>query len=61
MEMKSAIQQEAETGAEEIACQPDTSSIVPETESLKPTPTEVKVDLVALLCLPFDGKGKKDF
>lgn len=54
-----AIQKEAEAGAAQIARQFDTSSIALETESLKPAKTDVKVDLVALLWLPFDGRGEK--
>jgi hypothetical protein len=54
-----AIQQEVESGAETIARQFDTTSIALETETLKPTKTDVKVDLVALLWLPFDGRGEK--
>lgn len=53
------LQQDLETQAAEIAAQFDTSAIALETESLKPAKTDVKVDLVALLWLPFDGRGEK--
>lgn len=53
------IKLELEAAAEDIARQFDASNLVLETETLKPTRTDVKVGLVALLWLPFDGRGEK--
>ena len=53
------IRAESEAEATRIAAEFDTSNLTLETESLKPAKTDVKVELVALLWLPFDGRGEK--
>jgi hypothetical protein len=53
------VRQEIETEASRIAEQYDPSTIALETESIKPTRADVKVELVALLWLPFDGRGEQ--
>jgi hypothetical protein len=55
------VRTDLEAQANEIAAQYDPNNLTLETESLKPTKTDVKVELVALLWLPFDGKGEKDW
>ncbi len=54
-----AVQKELEDGISKITESYDTAALVLETESLKPTRTDVKVETVALLWLPFDARGEK--
>jgi hypothetical protein len=51
------LQSELETGIGEITASFDPTALVLETEALKPTRTNVKVENVALVWLPFDGRG----
>ncbi|MBX3740102.1 MAG: DUF87 domain-containing protein [Akkermansiaceae bacterium] len=50
-----AVQKDLEAQAAQIASQYDTNNLSLETESLKPTKTDVKVELVALLWVPVLG------
>lgn len=52
------INQGLESQAKDISSQYDTNNLTLETESIKPARTDVKVDLVALLWLPFDERGE---
>ena len=54
-----AIQQDSEAEAARIAAQYETANLTLETETLKPAKTDVKVEMVALLWLPFDGRGER--
>jgi hypothetical protein len=54
-----AIQDELEAGIAKLTESFDPASLPLETESVKPTKTDVKVETVALLWLPFDARGEK--
>ncbi len=54
-----SIQKELDGEISKISESFDTAALPLETESLKPTKTNVKVDSVALLWLPHDGRGEK--
>ncbi|MCP5533798.1 MAG: DUF87 domain-containing protein [Akkermansiaceae bacterium] len=54
-----AIQKQLEDDAARIANDYDPASLLLETETLKPTRTNVKVDEVCLLWLPFDSRGER--
>jgi DNA-binding FrmR family transcriptional regulator len=54
-----AIQKELETGISKLTETYDSNSLPLETESIKPTKTDVKVQCVALLWLPCDERGDK--
>ena len=54
-----AIQKQLEDDAARIASDHDPASLLLETETLKPTRTNVKVDEVCLLWLPFDSRGER--
>jgi hypothetical protein len=54
-----SIQTELEAGIAKITESYDPASLPLETESIKPTKTNVKVETVALLWLPCDGRGEK--
>ena len=50
---------ELEVGISKLTESYDSAGLVLETESIKPTKTDVKVELVALLWLPCDVRGEK--
>ena len=52
-----ALQSALEAEVAQISAAYDPSALTLETESLKPTKSDVKVDTVALLWLPFDASG----
>jgi hypothetical protein len=52
-----AIQAELQAGIEKLTAAFDPATLPLETESIKPARTDVKVKKVALLWLPFDGRG----
>jgi hypothetical protein len=52
------VQKDLEAQAAQIAAQYDTNNLSLEIESLKPTKTDVKVELVALLWVPLVGRGE---
>jgi Helicase HerA, central domain len=52
------IQAELEAGIAKLTESYDVASLLLETESIKPTKTDVKVQTVALLWLPFDARGE---
>jgi hypothetical protein len=54
-----AIRDELEAGIAKLTDSFDPASLPLETESIKPTKTDVKVETVALLWLPFDARGEK--
>ena len=54
-----AIQAELQAGIEQLAASFDPAALPLETESLKPTKTDVKVRQVALLWLPHDARGER--
>ncbi|NJR42604.1 MAG: hypothetical protein HC767_07990, partial [Akkermansiaceae bacterium] len=54
-----SIQKELDEEIAKISESFDTATLQLETESLKPTKTDVKVDSVALLWLPHDQRGEK--
>jgi len=54
-----AIQTELQAGIEQLAASFDPAALPLETESLKPTKTDVKVRKVALLWLPCDSRGER--
>jgi hypothetical protein len=54
-----AIQAELEAGIQKLTESFDPSTLTLETESIKPSKTDVKVQSVALLWLPCDGRGEK--
>lgn len=54
-----AINAELETGITKLTEAHDPATIPLETESIKPTKTDVKVQTVALLWLPCDARGEK--
>jgi Helicase HerA, central domain len=54
-----AIQAELDAGIAKLTESYDVASLLLETESIKPTKTDVKVQTVALLWLPFDERGEK--
>ncbi len=54
-----AIQAELEAGIAKLTESYDPASLPLETESIKPAKTDVKVETVALLWLPYDGRGEK--
>jgi hypothetical protein len=54
-----AVQKDLDDGVAKLAESFDTATIPLETESIKPAKTDVKVETVALLWLPFDGRGEK--
>jgi hypothetical protein len=54
-----AIQAELEAGISKLTESFDAASLPLETESIKPTKSDVKVQSVALLWLPCDGRGEK--
>jgi hypothetical protein len=54
-----AIQAELDAGVAKLNESYDVASLPLETESIKPTRTDVKVQSVALLWLPVDGRGEK--
>ena len=54
-----AIQAELEAGIAKLTESFDPASLPLETESIKPAKTDVKVQTVALLWLPCDGRGEK--
>ena len=54
-----AIQAELEVGITKLTEALDAASLPLETESIKPTKTDVKVQSVGLLWLPCDGRGEK--
>ena len=51
------LQAEMEEEISKISGSYDPSALALETESIKPTKTDVKVGKVALLWLPYDGRG----
>ena len=53
-----AIQAELQAGMEQLAASFDPATLPLETESLKPTKSDIKVSQVALLWLPFDERGE---
>ena len=54
-----AINSELEAGIAKLTESYDAVALPLETESIKPTKTDVKVQTVALLWLPYDGRGEK--
>jgi hypothetical protein len=54
-----AIQAEFEAGVSKITASYDTAALALETESIKPTKSDVKVETVALLWLPCDARGER--
>ncbi|NQX00558.1 ATP-binding protein [bacterium] len=54
-----AIQAELEAGIAKLTETFDPTALPLETESIKPTKSDVKVETVALLWLPCDGRGEK--
>jgi hypothetical protein len=54
-----ALQAALEAEVEKITASYDPASLTLETESLKPTKTDVKVETVALLWLPTDSRGER--
>jgi hypothetical protein len=56
-----AIQEELEAGIAKLTESFDPASLPLETESIKPTKSDVKVETVALLWLPCDARGEKSW
>ena len=56
-----AIQEELEAGIAKLTESFDPASLPLETESIKPTKTDVEVETVALLWLPCDARGEKSW
>ena len=54
-----AINSELEAGIAKLTESYDAAALPLETESIKPAKTDVKVKTVALLWLPYDGRGEK--
>jgi hypothetical protein len=54
-----AIQAELQAGIDKLAAAFDPAALALETESIKPARSDVKVRKVALLWLPFDGRGER--
>ena len=53
------LQAELETEVTKITSAYDPAALTLETESIKPSRTDVKIDVVALLWLPFDARGDR--
>jgi hypothetical protein len=54
-----AMRTEMETEVARITNSYDPAALALETESIKPKRTDVKIDAVALLWLPFDARGDR--
>jgi hypothetical protein len=54
-----AMEKEVQAGIDQLARSYDPASLQLETESVKPTKANVKVDSIALLWLPYDARGER--